>query len=285
MKESLSRRPFSSESHDHEGASVLRRLGRWLRWPTATALILFALQLTVLAFPQILLANKVKSGTISLYYDEGTSDVMLALAEEVDGRLQGSGLYDRSRSDEVYYFQKQSLYEFFVRLTFLRRVPQGYNLSALGNSYVSASMVRTLADTSAGEPRYSIYEGSAAHIIAHEVAHQYITDLIGRSVWKNLAFWKREGLPEYLANIGMMRHDRASSLRQRFEILNDAAVWYQTAGPPRDGWDRVHYEAMVLVEFQLEIRGLTIEQLVVDTTSKDVAMSELYAWYAADAPS
>lgn len=249
------------------------------------ALILFAIQLTVLAFPQILLTNKVESGTISLYYDEGSSDVMLALAEEVDGRLQSSGLYDRSRRDRVYYFQNQSLYELFVRLTFLRRMPQGYNLSALGNSYVSASMVRSLADTNAGEPRYSIHEGAPAHVIAHEIGHQYITDLIGRSAWKNLPLWKREGLPEYLANIGMIRHDRAYSLRQRFEILNDDAVWYETAGRPRNGWDRVHYEAMVLVEFQLEIRGLTIAQLVADTTSKDVAMSELLAWYTADAPS
>ncbi|MCP3959095.1 MAG: hypothetical protein GY719_14690 [bacterium] len=246
------------------------------------ALIVFGIQLAVLAFPQILLTNKVESGTISLYYDEGSSDLMLALAEEVDGRLQSSGLYDRSRRDRVYYFHNQSLYEFFVRLTLLREVPQGYNLSALGNSYVSASMVRSLADTSAGEPRYGIYEGSPAHIIAHEIGHQYITDLIGRSAWKKLPFWKREGLPEYLANIGMIHLDRASSLRDRFEVLNDNAVWYRTAGPSRDGWDRVHYEAMVLVEFQLEIGGLTIEQLFADTTSKDVTMSELSAWYTAD---
>lgn len=245
-----------------------RRILRYCLWLLLVLAVLFGLQIAILAFPQILLTNMAQSGTVVLYYDGDQDPAVDQLAAEVDYRLRGSRLYDSTRTARVFFFRDQDLYNFYVRLTLLRHVPQGYNLSILGNSYVSGSTVVALAERTGGLPKYSIWEGSPAHIMAHEIGHQYVVDRIGRSLWRKLPHWKQEGLPEYIANIGIIREDSTASLQHRIGVLLNDQTWAATRGWYRHGWDRIHYEAGLLVEFLFEVQGMTLEDIIADTVTK-----------------
>lgn len=105
-----------------------------------------------------------------------------------------------------------------------------------------------------------------------------MSDRIGSARWRKLPHWKQEGLPEYIANVAEIRADPSLTLASRIEILQDDAQW--TASPPgrRRGWDRVHYEAWLLVEFLLDVRGLSVEQVVADDTTRTETYTAMISW-------
>jgi len=259
-----------------EKRTLLRRIGRWGLWAAVILLVLFCLQVTVLAFPQMLLSNSVKSGTVTLFYRGTQCDEYVRYASEVEERLKASGFYDSSRTNDVFYFQSERLYSFFVRLTFLPSIPQGYNLSVFGNSFVSGPKMAALGQWTGGKPRYSIWDGDPSHIIAHEIGHQYMIDRLGR---QSLPHWKQEGLPEYIANIGVVREDSLATLADRIAILNDDDAWIVMHRSDERGWDRIHYEAWLLVEFLLEVQGFTLDEIVSDSVTMEGAQAAMMTWY------
>jgi hypothetical protein len=243
-------------------------------------LVLFAVQVSILAYPQMFVHNKVESGTITLYYDGAPNADLEQLAWMVDQRLQGCGYYDSTRADRVFLIHSDGIYDILVRLSLLHGRPQGFNLSLFGNSFVSVSRVRALGESSGGLPRFSIWEGDLAHTIAHEVAHQYVTDRLGRGVWRRLPHWKREGMVEYLANIGVIRQDTSATIPNRLDVLNNDHVWRATQGWSDKGWDRIHYEAGLLIEFLIDIQGYILEDVIAESVTDVDTRAAMLVWRA-----
>jgi len=262
--------------------SFLGRSARLLRWPLLALLVLFGFQFTLLAFPQLLFAGKTEIGTVALFHDGLAEEQARRLATDIDRRLQGSRFHDSTRRDRLFVFRNRNSYELYRKLTFSKVVPSGFNLPILGNSYVCEAVVAELGDATGGQPRFSIWDGDVAHIAAHEIGHQYIADRIGAGRWRRLPHWKQEGLPEYIANIGDIRADPSLSLASRIEILQDDALWSRAPAGRRPGWDRVHYEAELLVEFLLDVEGQSLEQLISDRVTKDDTYSAMISWLKKD---
>jgi hypothetical protein len=181
----------------------------------------------------------------------------------------------------VFVFRDQSTYKLFLRLAFLKDVPMGFNLSIFGNSFVNEPVVAARGVATGNRPRFSIWEGDLAHIAAHEIGHQYISDRIGRRTWQRLPHWKQEGIPEYVANIGEIRADRTQSLLNRIDVLRTDSLWPTTPPGLRHGWDRKHYEAGLLVEFLFEVHGYSLEQVISDQVTQADTYSNMMRWAAA----
>jgi hypothetical protein len=110
--------------------------------------------------------------------------------------------------------------------------------------------------------------------MAHEVAHLYLVDSIGRRAWSKLPHWKQEGVPEYIANIGLIRGDSTTSLPHRIGILLEDGYW---SGPR--SWDRIHYEAGLLVEFLLDVRGVEFRDVIADSVTREITYEAMADWY------
>ena len=236
-------------------------------------LALFGFQVAVLAFPQVLFSNRLQSSSVVVYFDDQAGDEVARMAESVETRLRGSGYYDPSVSHRVFLFGNQPKYAVFARLALVTPRAQGFALSAFGNTYVSGPNVAANAQMTGGRPRYGIREGDPAHIIAHEIGHLYMTHRIGRDVWAELPRWKQEGFPEYVANIALVRSDRAATLPRRIDILNDGRSWNA-----QQQWDRIHYEAELLVEFLFDVQSATLEDIVADSVTRDGTLAAMLAW-------
>jgi hypothetical protein len=247
----------------------------------AVLLVLFAIQITLLAFPQVLVSNSVRAGAVVIHYDGPREPEIDPLAAEVKWRLQGSGLYDSTRADRVFYFRSQGLYTFFARLSGVQPEAQGFALSLFCNAFLSETNVTALGVRTGKQPRHSVWEGSSAHTIAHELAHLQVTERLGRGGWQALPHWKQEGLPEYMANIAAIREGPDSSLSERLRIHQDDRAWAATGGWSQHGWDRLHYEAGLLVEFLIEVRGYSVDEICADSVTKVETLVELATWAAA----
>ena len=261
--------------------SLLRRITRWVVWLVVILLVLFALQVGVLAFPQVALHNRIQVGAVVLYHDGDPDETMKQLAADIDGRLRGCRFYVPTRVTNLYYFKSQGTYEFFTGLTFQRSVPQGFNLPELNNSYVSDSLVAALGRGTGGRPQYSVWAGDPAHTAAHEIGHQYGYELLGR---RKLPHWKQEGLPEYIANTGLARQDSLASLDRRIGILLDDSQWWNTPPGRRPGWARIHYEAWALMEYLLDVEGRTLEDVMADSVTKEATHDTMMRWYESHRP-
>ncbi|PKK83240.1 MAG: hypothetical protein CVT49_09545 [candidate division Zixibacteria bacterium HGW-Zixibacteria-1] len=249
------------------------KLARWGLLLVTVIIAVFALQITVLAFPQMFVSKNIQRGSIKIFYDGDQDAYVAEIAEDVDSRLRATVFYDSTQNTNVYFLRNQGLYKMFVRLSMLPAAPQGFALSIFDNAFVDEARVKELAEMTGGLPKYSIYEGNPAHTIVHEVGHLIITGQIGRGTWKQLPHWKQEGFPEYIANISLIRGDSTASLPDRVAILNDDSIW----GWKR-GWDRIHYEAGLLVEFLLDVKGYTVEDIVADSVTSETTLTELLEW-------
>ena len=254
--------------------SAAKTIVRWTIRAAIVVVALFAVHVTVLAFPQMFLSDSVSQGTVTIYYDADKSKIDVeALAHEVDQRLSGMELYDSGRNDRVFLFDSDNLYKFYARLSMVPLSAQGYGISLLGNSYINSERIEILGQSTGHLPRYSVWEGSLVHTIAHEVAHHYLIGEIGRAEWMNYPHWKQEGIPEYLANIGAIRSDSSASLTTRIGILTNDFIW-----DGRYDWNRIHYEAGLLVEYLKEIEGYSLKQIVADSISHDTVYDAMIAW-------
>ena len=257
---------------------MLRKWARRLWWLPLIVLVLLGIEFGLLAFPQILFSESTRVGTVTVFHDGMSEDRALSLAGDIDRRLRGSRFHDSTRRDEVFVFRNRKNYALYRKLLFSKIVPSGFNLPILGNSYVCEAVVTELGDATGGQPRFSIWDGELAHIAAHEIGHQYISDRIGSRRWRALPHWKQEGLPEYIANIGELRAEPSLDLVSRIEILKDDSRWTATPAGRRPGWDRLHYEAGLLVEFLLEVEQLSLEQLLSDPVTRSETHAGMMAW-------
>lgn len=229
----------------------------------------------VLAFPQVFCHQQVRAGSIRLYYDDMPEAAARELAQAVDHRMRAGGFAASTGTARVFLFQRPAAYAWITRLSAVPREAQGFNLSLLGNTFVNGPRVAALGELSGRGPRYSVWEGDPAHTIAHEVGHQIVVNSIGR---RALPQWKREGLAEFVANIGLIREDSTEDLVSRLGVFDDDQAWTSSRELARQGWDRVHYESGLLVEFLIEVRGHTLAEVAADSVTKESTRVALRLW-------
>lgn len=241
----------------------------------ALAAVALSAWLGLLAFPRVLCGNRVRAGSITLHYDAMPAAEADALVGGVERRLAGSGLWDPAGALRACVFRSPARYRLLARLAAVPAEAQGFNLSVLGQTFVSAPRVEALGERSGGGPRYSVWEGDLAHTVAHELAHQILADRLGR---RDLPPWKREGLAEYIANIALIREDPEASFGDRLAILDDLRFWNATRDRERHGWDRTHYEAGLLVEYLVEVEGFGPEEIAAESVTLETTRAALRRW-------
>jgi hypothetical protein len=236
--------------------------------------ILFALQLSVLAFPQPFFSHSQEIGYCQVYSDVEITPQLVEVINDVNGRLDAIELHDKNKTNRVFICHSQGLYSFFARLTLVTPMAQGYNLSTFGNSFVSMTRIDQLRTSSGGFPPYAITEGNPAHTIVHEIVHQYMVDTLGFFGNYRLPPMKREGYAEYGSSIRHIRDDVVYPLPRRIDILLNDDYWFS-------GYDRVreHYRAGLIVEYLSELKGYSFADIMDDSLRLDSAYEEMIQWY------
>lgn len=194
--------------------------------------------------------------------------------EDVHFRLVSNEFYQADQRTRIFVCRDQSLFSLYARVTLQSPLIQGFNLSRLNNSFISDSRVTFYGKASNYRPKYAVREGSLAHIIAHEVMHQYVMNELGFNDGRKLPLWKSEGYPEYGANIAAMNADSLTSLKKRIKVLHDDSQWplgeYTSAG--------VNFRAELMVEYLSEIENYRFADIVHDSLSESTDYDAMMSW-------
>ena len=137
------------------------------------------------------------------------------------------------------------------------------------------------------------------HMLTHEAGHTQVFNKLGLKRSMALPLWKAEGYPEYIAS-HTLRAAPGYSLRSsvtrvltadlagfRDEHGNFQSLHYGQLGASflkdenGDYWHTSYYLARVLVEYSLDVKGMSFEQLADPGVRDTEVMRELLADYAA----
>jgi len=137
------------------------------------------------------------------------------------------------------------------------------------------------------------------HILTHEVTHTLVTEKLGLANVSRLPMWKAEGYPEYVA-MSANRSQAGYSLRASVaRVLAADLAWLRNAqgdfasmrydcvgrsylkDENDDSWHTCYYLARVLVEYVMDTKGLTFDQLMQPSIKESETLREMLAAYHA----
>ena len=253
------------------------RRRRWLAG-TGVGLFLMAAALCALVvFPYPLFPHPTSLGSIDLRSDVPPGPDIAEALRAAHRRVLAMPLHLPNERYEIFLAHSERLYPSF---TFLARKPsstQGLILSsATGTVVLSLPGIRRMRQRSGGEPVRSRFEGTLDAAIAHEVGHLQARRRLGFRGYLALPAWKSEGWADYAAHRGHLRSDPRGGLTARVALLLDEDAW----PVPLSRVDRRHYEWHVLVEYLVEVEGMSFDTLMDDGVAEKPCRARLRAWYA-----
>jgi hypothetical protein len=253
----------------------LRTTVRWGFGGLLALCLLELLHLSAVAFPYPFFPHKTRFGCCTVYSDEPLDPSFAAVMEDVAARLESTELHSQDKANRVFYCRKQERFDLFARLSLVNPVVQGFNLSIVGNTFVSERRIRRLAAVGYQAAPYGVREGDRAHVIAHELIHDYHEDAVGFMTYYRLPRWKKEGYAEYGATAHAIRRDGTYDLASRIEILETDGYWRTGADFARD-----YYRAALVVEYLFDVEGQRFVDLMREEVTEDGAYERMTAWYA-----
>lgn len=206
-----------------------------------------------------------------------------ALGGEIDAELRdardrwlGMELHRPGDRHTLFLSQGQGLYRFYCSIARKPSVTQGVIVSSLTRTVIlSAPGIRQMRERTGGRPAHSRFEGSLAAAIAHEIAHLQAARELGLQRTRSLPAWKNEGWADYSAHRVRIREDPSYDLAERLDLLQDETDWRGSY----PAIDRRHFRWQLLVEFLVEVRGLSFGDLVADSLTEDDTWAELTSWH------
>lgn len=240
-------------------------------------LILFLLVLVAIIawiglvfFPQPFFAGKVEADRLTLYADLPMSIELRAALQEAAHRIAAIESPDSDRRYRVFYSANPRRYAFFAKLTRLNPKSQGFGLYTAGNIFISEAGLTAFERLGMEPIPHSRFEGSIAHVIAHEVAH--FVNLRERGFRKSRALpvWKSEGFADWAATYSSRGEAPEDDFGDRLAVLLNEETW-----PYQAPHLRSFLKWQIMAEFHFDILGRSLEDFLDPALTEEVLWTEM----------
>ena len=131
---------------------------------------------------------------------------------------------------------------------------------------------------------YQACEGNLTYLIAHEMMHCLQEHKYGKVKFNPFSppeMWKLEGYPEYIA-----RHERRQDVN--YNLVADIERYMKLESELTDIWIAVeetgckvpkyYYKSRLMTEYLIDIKHLSYDEILSDTTSEDKIYAEMLHW-------
>ncbi len=251
----------------------IRRSFKVVAWLCATAVILVAAQVAVLARPARWFDHTARVGNLTFYSDRLTGGDLEKLARDVRHRLEATDLYNEETEHRVFVCADENLYHRFTRLARVPPSVPGFNLSVLNNSFVSVSILERRRSTNRAGVENSAIAGGLEQCITHELIHDYVQERIGFFAVQGLPRWKTEGHAEFESNRSSISKDPDETLARRIRWMQSASMHERA---------REYYEWNLVVEYLITERGYSFSEVMADNVTFGAARRQMMAWSAGE---
>jgi hypothetical protein len=246
-----------------------RPIRNWSLKITVTVLFLLALLIGIALDPILLYGNSTVDGNYTIHHQQKIDDRFSARLHDVNKLLASSELYDGSLKLSV-CLNDGSYYPGLMQKIMGKAFGFGFDKTVvlLGNMNAAENYVEI-----------NDYKWNLTELLAHEATHCLEFHRYG--FWHSnpiahIPEWKWEWYPEYIARKN--KADLVNNIRHLLETeKQDNNNWIDF----EDGTGTVipYYKDWLLVQYCLDVRKLTFDQLLKDTTGEDHTMQAMMAWY------
>lgn len=247
---------------------------KWILRGFALLLVLAALDVAVLAFPNPLFEHRRQFNGFTVYSDQPLPEQYGRIIEDARTRIVAMDHVRLDANYDVFICNEPWRYSLLAFLSRRTSNSLAIGLSVFDHIFVNNTKVQRFAARNYGGIRHSRYEGSTAEVIAHEIAHFKMLKELGVWTALGLPVWKSEGMAEYLANLGATRSDPHYDFAERVDLLMNIDFW-----GGEDSAARRMFESHLLIEFLAEEREMSLSDLADSAVTDSSAREQMLARY------
>lgn len=223
--------------------------------------------------PTLLYAKKTTYRNFTIYHNLPLDEHFTSRLDNAAELVKGSELYDENLTLDI-CLNDGSLYP---------RLMEALRGPAFGWGFYDKVVLMGTANYKDNSIELNGYKWNLTQLMAHEVTHCLQFHWFG--LWKsnpiaNHPNWKWEGYPEYVARRNTDQLNLTQNLQRRLTQEspdnNAWAIHYSDSTiAPR------HYDnARLMVQYCLDIKKMTYEALLKDTTHEQTITSQMLNWFA-----
>ncbi len=251
---------------------MIRKLIKWtIRISVATLLILVLLVAIVLT-PSLLYANKTVMANCTVYHNKPLDKTLQLRIDDATAIIKTSELYDPTIKFDI-CMNDGSLYPSLLQVF----LGQAFALGFASNKVVLCGNVNVRDNY----VEVNDYKWNLTQTLAHEEAHCLVYNKVG--FWNsnpvaNHPKWKWEGYPEYVSRQNPELKNLHKNIEQFIsETRKDKHEWGITLS---DGTvaPRAYFKYMLLIQYCLDIKKMSYENLLKDTTSEEAIWQQMMEW-------
>ena len=284
----------------------LRGILKLMGWSIGGFVLLLTAFAGLLAFPGFMFAHEVAFANLSAYSDDDRSEALAPVLQEIHARITQSTIDAPATTHRIFFGNDKPLFGFLqnararlVQATIGQTPSATYNAS--WPPQVSHVVTFRMPDFDRGKLVSESWPKTqdTAYLLTHEITHSLVLERLGMRRAAALPLWKAEGYPDYVAAT-VIRHAASYSLRDSMTRLMHADLAsmrtatgdiqpldYRCIGQSYvtietgDFWNTCYYLSRLLVEYQIDVKGLTFDELMAPAVNDVDSWRELRAAYEA----
>ncbi|HOZ51991.1 MAG TPA: hypothetical protein PLU17_09050 [Chitinophagaceae bacterium] len=246
-----------------------QHIKKWTIRLTFTALLIGAILLFIILNPILTYAHQTTYNNYIIYHNQPLDPTIKKQLNEVTHYLKKSEYYNPDLKLDI-CLNDGSYYPTLIKL--LRG-------QAFAWGFYDKVVLQGTANFKKNYIELHGYKWNSTELLAHEMTHCLQFDKLG--LWKsnpiaNIPNWKWEGYAEYIAR----QVDDKKDLSKNIEhfVTSDENKWElifadSTISP------RTYFDNWNLVQYCIDIKKMTYQELVSDTTNEQTIRNEMMNWF------
>ena len=250
-----------------------KQIKKWTLRLTVTSMFCLGFLIGIVLNPSLLYAHHTKVGNYTVYHNKTLDENFVPLLTDATKLIKVSELYDANFKFDI-CLNDGSLYTSLMNKLLGQAMGWGFynKVILMGNANYKDNFVELNG-----------YEWNMTQLIAHELTHCLQFHKFG--LWKSNPIakypnWKWEGYPEYVARRKGDQLDLTRNIARKIDQEN----------AEKDGWaisfsdstitPRDYNNAWLLVQYCLNIKKMTYQRLLKDTSSQQTISDQMMNWYS-----
>lgn len=246
-----------------------RKIKKWTLRLTATALLIGGLLLIIVLNPILTYANKTTHYNYTIFHNNTLDSTLLTKLDQATELLKASEFYNSKLHLDI-CLNDGSKYPKLI---------QALRGRAFAWGFYDKVVMQGKANFQDNYVELNGYKWNLTQLVAHEMTHCLQFDKLG--FWKskpiaNIPNWKWEGYAEYVSRQNIDQKDLSKNIERL--IATNEKYWEikfadSTIAP------REYYDNWTLIQYCMDIKKMTYEQIIADTTSEQAVRQEMMRWF------
>jgi len=255
-----------------------RKLKRILKRVSLTVLVMLSVLVTIILFPQLLFANKMKYKKFKVCSNDKINYDIRNVLDNAVNLVQKSELYDSNYKYNIILCHNSFYNKIDDRLL---------GIGPTARSRLNNVIVKFRIDPTSNLVFHTLRkecEVNLTYLLAHEMLHCLQANkygIIKFNPFRHPEFWKLEGYPEYISRqpeLSGKDYSLISEIEKYIDLENKATdIWIS----PEEGGCEIpnyYYKGRLMVEYLMDIKHLSYDQILKDTFSENTIFKEMIKW-------